>query len=1018
MLTELYKHDEEAKKIIREFSLGAEKPVFNIPVTERSKTGRADTQYRRVIIEFEKDIANRTKLEHAEYQLKEYLAGNWNSGNDYNFTLIATDGVRWIIFGPLPESYIGKEEIKPQELEFKELERVTLDESNTDGFFLFVDRYLFRNEKQVPTLDTILTDFGESSEVFIEAFDKMKRYFESVKEAPSIKTSYREWEKFLSVAYGKFEGSSDVYIVHTYLSVFAKLLAYEVITKDDFIDKDELLRILNGSIFHSYNLHNFVENDFYQWVIDKTHYQQLHPVFRKIALKLSDYDFTNVRADILKGVYQELIDLETRHALGEYYTPDWLCELVVDRYQFERNSRVLDPSCGSGSFLIAIINKLRGQFPDISAEELAEQVSGIDIHPLSVQIAKASLLIGFGDLLTHARRPVFLNVFLSNSILTPDDSVTAMYQDFRIKIDGKNYFIPSEVFQDATLYDLAITIADKLAEESAGGEEEAQETLVNTIRRDRKDYDGKLAVHYHDIYKAFKKAKEDGRDSIWKFILQNSYKPLFLKQQFDYVIGNPPWFTYSSINNAEYQDQLSRLAEKYHLIPAKKANIPHLEIAAVFLSHATSYFLRSGGQLAFVLPRSFLSAEHHDNTRSGQASGFQLTEVWDLDNVAPLFNVPSCVLFAQKANVSKAIPKDGISGRQIKGTLKQHNMVLADVRSRLTISPANWYYAKLNQASALTTSPSQVLLANNFYKKYFRQGATLVPRSFYFVRLQGETPPDWDDRQVAVCTDEAILKDAKMPWKALTIEGRLHTSFLFRTALAKNIVPFALINPPLVTLPLEIDEAPTIHLQTHDQIRKDGHMESSRWFKQAEELWDKNKTNNNKKISSVDYLNWQNKLVDQDLAKRYLVLYTSSAKDANATVVDRTAIDLDFIVESAAYVFYTSELDEAYFLCCFFNAQTPNLLIKDFQARGLFGARHVHKKILDVPLPQFDAEHNEHQRLASLGRQCQQRVAVYVQEQKLAQKDYRVGSERRAIRQLLSVELEGIDQVLRSIIGL
>ena len=47
-------------------------------------------------------------------------------------------------------------------------------------------------------------------------------------------------------------------------------------------------------------------------------------MFREISRHIDAYDFSEVREYILKGVYQELIDLERRHALGGYYTPDWL----------------------------------------------------------------------------------------------------------------------------------------------------------------------------------------------------------------------------------------------------------------------------------------------------------------------------------------------------------------------------------------------------------------------------------------------------------------------------------------------------------------------------------------------------------------------------------------------------------------------------------------------------------------------------------------------------------------------
>src|SRR5699024_6345834 len=132
---------------------------------------------------------------------------------------------------------------------------------------------------------------------------------------------------------------------HTYLSIFAKFLAYEVITQDDFIDKDELKGIVTGTIFERENVQNFIDRDFYNWIAYDEHFPQLKEVFRIIAQKIGEYDFSNVEEDILKGIYQELIDLETRHALGEYYTPDWLCGRILDELKPEEDAKILDPAC-------------------------------------------------------------------------------------------------------------------------------------------------------------------------------------------------------------------------------------------------------------------------------------------------------------------------------------------------------------------------------------------------------------------------------------------------------------------------------------------------------------------------------------------------------------------------------------------------------------------------------------------------------------------------------------------------
>ncbi len=97
-------------------------------------------------------------------------------------------------------------------------------------------------------------------------------------------------------------------------------------------------------------------------------------------------------------------------------------------------------------------------------------------------------------------------------------------------------------------------------------------------------------------------------------------------------------------------------------------------------------------------------------------------------------------------------------------------------------------------------------------------------------------------------------------------------------------------------------------------------------------------------MTSDDRQNFQRGLTGHKLNAPYLVLYNSSAKDANATVVKREDIDFEFIVESKAYWFATNNLTEAYYVVAILNSALPNLLMKDFQAKGLFGPRHVQKR--------------------------------------------------------------------------
>jgi len=390
-----------------------------------------------------------------------------------------------------------------------------------------------------------------------------------------------------------------------------------------------------------------------------------------------------------------------------------------------------------------------------------------------------------------------------------------------------------------------------------------------------------------------------------------------------------------------------------------------------------------------------------------------------------LFNVPATVIFAQQSNHPEAIPKTGIKGFAVKGKLESKHLRWDSVKHALEFTEKNWFYSLLSKQarkvrSALTTTESISYATESYYAPLFKQGATIVPRSFYFVESEQYLPDNWQDRIMQFKTSSSILREAKMPWKAFTLSGRINTNFLFRTALAKNIVPFVLINPPLVLLPIIIKEegGKVIEIKSADALFELGEIEMAKWFKQAEKLWDDNKTDKNKKneVSLYKYLDWLSKLTRQNLNTRYLLLYTVSGKDANAIIVDRKEFSLEFVVDYTTYWFATSNLDEAYFFACFLNCGYSNQQIKEFQAKGLFGPRHVCKKILELPFPKFDSNNKSHLQLAEWGKQCAIKAKNVVSDDKdLDLTTHQLGRLRRTVRQALSTELKDIDTLVEKI---
>lgn len=1025
LLNRLYAGEKEIERIIDKITGGSEATVLNIPRKDKLHRGSADTLYNQIIIEFENDL--KTSLKHAKEQLAGYLLGKYKSGEGYNFTLIVTDCIIWKVFAPDVSQIDQLDALQQDELKLNEVASASfvLTEHNSEDFYYWIDRFLFKEQKQRATLKRIEESFGYQSNVFIESFLELTKHFNEVKKYGEVQVSYEQWKKFLSIAYGSFDASENNFLIHTYLSVFSKILAYAVVSNDDYINEDELKGIISGSSFHKYNIQNFVDNDFFHWIGSDRNFRGLKKAFRVIAQEVSSYDFNNVDEDILKGVYQELIDLDTRHALGEYYTPDWLCERVVNEFEFKASDTILDPACGSGSFLRAAIHRIKQLNPEITVEEINNNICGIDIHPLSVQIAKTTMLLALGKEISNSRKPVHINIILANTLLAPEGVLGLFGGQFIMQIDKEKLWLNTHVFEDVHLFDEALEVCEDLAEQSMSKKIETKQTFENNLKQRYKQGGWNLSVidSFYQIYESFKTVKENGRDSIWKFIVQNLYKPYFLNKKFDYVIGNPPWFTYGSIKNEEYQNQLNQLAEKYTVKPLTVKNFPNLEIAAIFLSYCSSYFLKENGKIAFVLPRSFFSADHHDNTRSGKAKGFRLTQIWDLNDVSPLFRIPSGVLFAEKAVVKRALPASGLSGISFAGNLSAQNCNLKTALPKLIEEPNKWFYIQQGKSSAFSTRKAKAQNKVNPYKQEFKRGAELSPRTFYFIELTQSTPTDWEDRIINIKTSDEIQPDAKVPWKGLSFTGKIESNFIFRTALSKSILPFALYKPDLIVLPISIEtnnsNTKKIKLNSAKELLQSGYSNAAKWFQNADNIWAIYSTEKNKKIGALEYINWNNKLESQNLNVPYVVIYNASAKDANATVIERKKIDLEFIVDTKAYAFYANKKEEAYYLTAILNSTTPNFMMKDFQTKGLFGARDVHKKILDIYYPKFDGTDQKHLRIAELSEAAHQTVSTFLETINPNKKveGLQLGKIRLEIKKHLSKEMKEIDDLVKQIIG-
>jgi hypothetical protein len=152
----------------------------------------------------------------------------------------------------------------------------------------------------------------------------------------------------------------------------------------------------------------------------------LQRVIRELAARVVEYraDWWLARGsegrDLWKPLYQDLFPRRLRHGLGEYYTPDWLAEHVLDQvgYHGQPGARLLDPACGSGTFLVAAIRRLRKNLGKESPllQTILKNVVGLDLHPLAAITSRANYLLAVADLLPLAAAPD-IPVYVCDSIL-------------------------------------------------------------------------------------------------------------------------------------------------------------------------------------------------------------------------------------------------------------------------------------------------------------------------------------------------------------------------------------------------------------------------------------------------------------------------------------------------------------------------------------------------------------------------------------------------------------------------
>jgi SAM-dependent methyltransferase len=973
----------------------------------RVQGGFVDALYGDLIFEFKRKLDDHSRKD-GEDKLQRYLI---NQENPDRFFGILTDGETL-------EVYALREE------KLTKVDGLRLSVETAEKCRLWLDCYLFHEKLRVPTADDITLRFGQHSPTFWHSFRLLRSAWQRARDDLSVRTKFAEWQSLLAIVYGSTVGDENLFLRHTYLALFARVLAFVSLQRKS-PDDDELVGLVSGETFEKMGLENFIADDFFAWCRDCDETKDL---LRSLATRLTTtYDLNAINEDLLKGLYQGLVDPETRHDLGEFYTPDWLAELTLRKAGYPdacSPPSLLDPACGSGTFLFIAIHLLReAGYANAELVQLcASNLAGIDVHPLAVTIARTNFILALGRDLRGFEGRLSVPIYLADSLNLPEN--LAQQEVLSVPVDTENlstmankeipknlpqaFHIPAEVAAHPNRLSGVINALLEFADHAIG-EKDANRGL--SARLAELGIPSNQQWWWQSNLRLMRwLLQPPATDTVWRFILQNAYRPALLAhRKFAFVVGNPPWLAYRYIQRRDYQERVRRLAlNRYKLLSSEEAQLfTQMELATLFFAFCAEHYLADDGTLAFIMPRSVLTgAKQHAEFRQRYVATARL--IIDCERVSPLFNVPTCaVLWGKQPQAAPML--------QLEGNLPTHN--------------ASWQEAQgvLRQTEATFIPPTA--LGESPYLERVTQGATIVPRCLWFVRPYAQAVVV-NRARPQLETDSQIESRAKKPWQNIRLDGSVEADFLFATLLSDDLLPFGWRRLRLVVLPLAKRSRGRKLLSDIDAVRL-GKIGLANWLRNANELWVSHRKS---QVSLSKYLDWKSKLTSQSPTGVYKLLYNTSGTHLCACVVDAREVSewrvhnlpvQGFVADTTTYWLETKSKNEAHYLCAILNAPCVDAFIKPFQAKGAFGShrgkgeRHIHRRPFEVlPIPNFDTKDPQHRRLAQLSMACHAIAQQFVADADTKTLTQSIGRLRQKLREKLTDDITQINQIVTELLEL
>lgn len=418
---------------------------------------------------------------------------------------------------------------------------------------------------------------------------------------------------------------SYLFALHTFIAVVAKLVsalalpgASQNILEFQVNLRTRMRALESGSLFLNAGIENMLAGDFFSWPVDDRAWPQIGPPLNSLLTQLGQLSFDMTKRnpesvrDLFKGIYQELIPRELRHALGEIYTPDWLAGHTLDRAGWRCHNDLLDPTCGTGTFILEAVRRRlmdeRDNGERRTAKEVLQGLHGMDLNPLAVLAAKASLVVVLADRL-ETGSSIVLPIYLADAINVAEPSLDGSFSHLLQTEKGVLEFrIPAKVAHLGHLHRFFRVLREQI---DAGME--VERILSTTAQQVNGLSDPDLAVLRHTI-EILMELHGKRWDGIWCPLLADRFAAGAIPK-LSHIAGNPPWIKWSHLPDSYAEFIKPHCKEMNVFSEATYTGGIQSDMSTVITFQAVRKWLAPGGRLAFLITATVFSNESSQGFR-------------------------------------------------------------------------------------------------------------------------------------------------------------------------------------------------------------------------------------------------------------------------------------------------------------------------------------------------------------------------------------------------------------------